>query len=76
MPPMKNGRVGATRKKIMLKSTTKNGYAISIIEAEDAPMLLIAVKIKKLATAAKITDSTISASILLDEKTDLMESCS
>jgi hypothetical protein len=45
-PPKRNQALGATRNRNMLKSTTKKGYAISIIEAEDAPTNFMAEKIK------------------------------
>src|SRR3989338_3500939 len=40
-----------------LKSITKNGYAISKIDAVDAPSILIPEKIKKLANVAKTTET-------------------
>src|SRR3989344_1501278 len=43
-----------------LKSITKNGYAISKIEAMDAPSILIPEKIKKFANVARTTERKIS----------------
>ncbi len=43
-----------------LKSITKNGYAISKIDAVDAPSILIPEKIKKFANVAKTTERKIS----------------
>lgn len=42
-----------------LKSITKNGYAISKIDAVDAPSILIPEKMKKFANVAKITERRI-----------------
>ena len=57
-PPIKNERLGTARNKKILKSTTKNGQAISIIEAYDAPIFFIAEKIRKFASNANKIDTT------------------
>jgi hypothetical protein len=47
-----------------VKSITKNGYAISNVEAFDAPKILMLEKIKKLASNAKRRERTTKAQVL------------
>ena len=56
---------GVARKKIKLKRTTKNGYAISIIDAVSEPNLLIPEKMKKLASVARMTELIINIRVVL-----------
>ena len=55
------------RKSIKLNNTTKNGYAISIIEAADAPKLLMPEKIKKFANVAKSAEIRINDKVVFPE---------
>jgi len=43
-----------------VNNTTKNGYAISMIDAFEAPRLLIPENIRKFASAAKMTERMIN----------------
>jgi len=51
---------GVERKMMKLKSTTKNGYAISMMDAVEAPNIFMPEKMRKLASAAKTTEATMS----------------
>ena len=58
-----------------LKSITKNGYAISKIDAVDAPSILIPEKIKKLANVAKTTETKISPRLSFPEPSKTFIDC-
>ena len=58
-----------------LKSITKNGYAISKIDAVDAPSILIPEKIKKFANVAKTTEIKISPKLNLPDPSKTFIDC-
>ena len=58
-----------------LKSITKNGYAISKIDAVDAPSILIPEKIKKFANVAKTTEIKISPKLNLPDPSKIFIDC-
>ena len=53
IPPKKKYIFGVDRNMIKLNNTIKKGYAISIIEAVEAPKFFILVKLKKFAIATR-----------------------
>lgn len=71
IPPRKNQTLGVILNKIILNRTTKNGYAISMTDADEAPICLMAEKIKKLAKVAKSKDSKIKAKFCWPEPSNV-----
>ena len=58
---------GVERKNMKVKRTTKNGYAISKNEAVEAPRILMAERIKKLAPIARTMESIMSGQLFFPE---------